>query len=57
MKELNKEQEIAELKQRVSNLENLVVKLANEVGDNRKNVEQIEMDRLGDDVFDNDGIL
>ncbi|WP_414836419.1 hypothetical protein [Candidatus Nanohalococcus occultus] len=51
---MNKEQEIAELKQRVSNLENLVVKLANEVGDNRRDVEQIEMDKLGDDVFDND---
>lgn len=51
---MNKEQEIAELKQRVSNLENLVVQLIDEVGDNRKDVEQIEMDRLGDDVFDND---
>lgn len=51
---MNQEQEIAELKQRVSNLENLVVKLANEVGENRENVEQIEMDRLGDDIFDND---
>jgi hypothetical protein len=51
---MDKEQEIAELKQRVSNLENIVVKLADEVGDNRKDVEQIEMDRLGNDIFDND---
>ena len=55
---MNKDQEMAELKKRVSNLENLVVKLANEVGDNRRDAEQIEMDRLGDNIFDdNDSII